>query len=54
MFTLERLAIPTDTILAEAPIMVKLPPKQAPRESAHHKTLWGMAVASNNGCDHGK
>ena len=33
------LAIPTDTILAEAPIIVILPPRHAPRESAHHNKL---------------
>ena len=29
------LAIPIDTILADAPIMVIFPPRQAPRANAH-------------------
>ena len=29
------LAIPIDTILADAPIMVIFPPRQAPRDNAH-------------------
>ena len=32
-------AIPMDTILADAPIMVILPPRQAPRANAHQSKL---------------
>ena len=35
MLTPAFFAIPMDTILAEAPIMVILPPKQAPNANAH-------------------
>ena len=33
------LAIPMDTMLAEAPIIVILPPRHAPRASAHQSKL---------------
>ena len=33
------LAIPMDTILADAPIMVIFPPKQAPSANAHQSKL---------------
>ena len=33
------LAIPIDTILADAPIIVIFPPKQAPRDNAHQSKL---------------
>ena len=32
-------AIPTVTTLAEAPMMVPLPPKQAPKDRAHHSVF---------------
>ena len=37
IFLPARSLIPATTTLAEAPIRVKLPPKSAPRASAHHK-----------------
>ena len=33
------LAIPIDTILADAPIIVIFPPRQAPRDNAHQSKL---------------
>ena len=44
MFWLNFLAIPTETILAEAPVMVRLPPRQAPSDSAHHRILLGIGL----------
>src|SRR5674476_1639961 len=35
-----RFAIPATTTLALAPIAVALPPRSAPRTSAHHKPFW--------------
>jgi len=34
--------IPTVTILADAPSIVRFPPKQAPRTNAHQRILFGM------------
>ena len=44
---MNRLAMPTDTMLAEAPIMVRFPPKHAPRANAHQRILLGMGVDSS-------
>ena len=41
------LAIPTDIILADEPIIVIFPPKQAPRARAHQRILLGMGLLSS-------
>ena len=40
MFTPDFFAIPIVTILAEAPIMVILPPRHAPSANAHQSKFW--------------
>jgi len=46
IFWLNFFAIPTETMLAEAPIIVRLPPRQAPSESAHQRILLGIGFDS--------
>ncbi len=41
IFTLACFAMPMETMLADAPVIVRLPPKQAPNERAHQNEKTG-------------